>query len=334
MKKKEIKVRKFVSGFFVCGAVTGAAFLLSFKIPGIGSVTLSLLLGLIWATLVPGSVDAGSEGIAWIEKNLLPAAIVLMGWSVHLSGIYHLGLRGIGVVVFSVGSALAVAFILGPKAFGFNARMSLLVGSGNGICGTSAVSGVARVINASDEELGTVIPVINLLGAAGIALLPFLMTVFRLSSLAGGMLIGGSLQAVGHVAAAGFMMGDKVGETAILVKMARVLLLGPVMILVSLLVGRKSRGETDIRKKQKFPIPVFILLFLLLVFGRQKFSLPPGGDEMIHKLENGFMMLAMAAIGLRNNLKRLLIAGPKVFSFAACVWGVQIAVLLGILFYV
>lgn len=111
------------------------------------------------------------------------------------------------------------------KIFAFDEKVALLLGIGNGFCGSSAIGATEHIIGVEKKDAGLSIAVVNFLGTVGMFLLPIVGTLFlKFDHLNSGLLIGNTLQAVGNVAAAGFSVSPLSGQTAMIVKMARILI--------------------------------------------------------------------------------------------------------------
>ncbi|MEO0563330.1 MAG: putative sulfate exporter family transporter, partial [Chloroflexota bacterium] len=141
-------------------------------IPNIGGVTIAILLGIIVGNVLTKPLtETLGPGIKYGEKQLLPIAIALLGVELQLATLQSIGLVAIVIIIASILTSFTVSILLGTR-LGFSRRMSLLMGAGNGICGSSAVAATASAINADEHETGISIGVVNLLGTIGIFLMP------------------------------------------------------------------------------------------------------------------------------------------------------------------
>jgi uncharacterized integral membrane protein (TIGR00698 family) len=203
----------------------------------------------------------------------------------------------------------------------------LLIGAGNGICGSSAVAATTLVIDGNEIETGISISIVNLLGTIGIFLAPFLIQLFSMSDTAGGLLIGGSLQAFGQVVAAGFSVNDNVGQLATVVKMGRVLMLGPSVMLIGYWVQsqRRKLGQT---KNTGVRIPRFIIGFFIVSIVTSLNILPANVPDTVSTAGKFLLVLAMAGVGMRIQLRSLFRFGVKSVIFGALVSAIQITMIL------
>jgi len=295
-------------------------------IPTIGSVTFAILLG-----IVVGNISTQRKLIArgglFAEKKLLPLAIVLLGVELHLLTLVSLGLPAIVVIGITITTAIIASVYLG-RLFGFSPSFSLLMGAGNGICGSSAVAATSLVIDADEIDTGISISIVNLLGTIGIFLTPFLIQLFTMSDLEGGLLIGGSLQAFGQVVAAGFSVNDSVGQFATVVKMGRVLMLGPMVVMIGYWVQAQHRKSGKKTKKTAIQIPSFIVGFFVVSILASLNVIPPDMLAVIKTIGKYLLVLAMAGIGMRIQLRSLFRFGLKSLAFGALVSAIQMSLLI------
>ncbi len=263
-----------------------------------------------------------SEGIEWCEKVLLSWAVAMLGLNLDFGVLGESG-GGCGVavlvVIFVVVVTLGVGIVVG-RWFGLPRSFALLLGVGSAICGSSAIAAVAPLVTRDRTEIGLSVGVINLLGTVGIFLLPAIVVFQGFGDSAAGLLIGGSLQAVGHVVAAGFAVSDTVGELATAVKMFRVLLLGPVVIVLGLVM--RSRGG----KSSKL-VPAYIVAFVVLAVVGNLGILPVGWIGSMKTVSKILLAIAMAGVGLRIQVAGLVRQAPRALIAGAAIFFVQIVLL-------
>ncbi len=290
---------------------------------GIGSVTLAIVIGIGFGNILNGK-DLFSKGAAFAEKKILPFAIALLGMELNLKHIANLGLPALAVILTAISAAILSSLFIG-KLFGFTTRFSLLLGTGNAVCGSSAIAASAPVIGAEKEETGISVGVVNLLGTIGIFLLPLLATTLGLDEKSSGMLIGASLQAVGQVVAAGYAMGASIGAVAVLIKMGRVLMLGPVVMIYTS-IFKKGDGKGRLPK-----IPLFIIGFFISALIASSGFLPEVASKGIIGTGKALLLIAMAGIGMRIKFSALLKQGPKALLAGTLISIFQISAIVGVI---
>jgi uncharacterized integral membrane protein (TIGR00698 family) len=210
------------------------------------------------------------------------------------------------IIVFAIFSSLIIG-----RLFNLSNSLSFLIGIGNGICGASAIAGASSIMKSKKEDIALSISVINLLGTIGIFIVPLFINLFFEGSIENiGVIIGSTIQAVGQVTAAGFIMSNEIGEVAVITKMIRILMLGPILIFITFYY---SISNYKVSKKISFPIPFFIIGFILFTIAVNYNLIPLSLLPMINMLSKYSLLFAMAAIGLNISLKSILKDGPKVF---------------------
>ncbi len=229
-------------GVGLCLAVTGAAYALEAGERAMAgkawleALVLAILIGTAVRSLwTPG--DRWHEGIAFSAKYLLEVAVVLLGASVSAATILAAGLPLLAGIAGVVASAILLSFGIG-RLLGLPTRMALLVACGNSICGNSAIAAVAPVIGADSDDVAASIAFTAVLGVVVVLGLPLLGIALGMSGLAFGALAGLTVYAVPQVIAAASPLGATAVQMGTLVKLVRVLMLGPVCLVLSLVAPR------------------------------------------------------------------------------------------------
>ncbi len=246
-------------GVILCLIIGIIALYLSSFIP-LGAVAIAIVLGITIGNTVKFG-EKFNPGISFSEKNILSFAIALMGVNLNFTILQELGIKTVLFVIIAMGITIFSAVIL-SKIFNFNPKIALLMGIGNGVCGSSAIAATEKIIGAEKEDVGLSVAIVNFLGTIGIFLLPFITNiVLGFGDLKSGLAIGNTLQAVGQVVAAGFSISPDAGHIATIVKMTRILMLFPLVLVLLFIFKEKIKGD-----KQKFQLPkmpVFIIGFIL-----------------------------------------------------------------------
>lgn len=291
--------------------------------PWLGSILLALILGVVVGNTIlkSGVLDTG---LKFAEKRVLEFAIVLIGFGFDNQSLSGLTPQLVLCIVGSVSAVLLISVLLG-KVFNISSDLALLLGVGNAICGSAAIAATAPIVKANEREIGLSLGVINLLGLIGLAALPILSYALELSDFDAGVLIGGTLQSVGHVAASSFAMNEAVGEWAMVVKMGRVFLLVP-LLLIMFFFGQKR--ETD--NIGKFPL--FILFFIAAVSISNTELLSSTALGFLDSVGDFSLAVAMAAIGVGIKIQPLLKVSLNGIWFGATLFGIQILIVGSLVF--
>jgi len=284
----------------------------AFGHPIVEGLVLAILLGMLVRTLwtPPVTVDAG---VGFTAKEILEVAVLLLGASVDLPLLLRAGpALAVGIVLLVV-LGLVSSYGIG-RALGLPHKLSVLVACGNSICGNSAIAAVAPVIRAEKEHIASSIAFTAILGVVVVIGLPFLIHPLGLSFYQYGVLAGLTVYAVPQVLAAAFPVSVLSGQVGTLVKLVRVLMLGPVVLFFAL----KHRNDADAPPtgSARFQItrfvPWFIIGFLVLAGLRSSGAIPPGVAAPMKNLSTWLTVAAMAALGLGVDLKAIRTVGKPV----------------------
>ena len=274
----------------------------------IEGLVIAILLGMCVRTLwVPHAQFR--EGIAFSAKQLLEFAVLLLGASVNLPELMKAGpalLIGI-VLVVMIGLSSGVAI---GRALGLAPKLAILVACGNAICGNSAIAAVAPVIGADAKDVASAIAFTAVLGVAMVLGLPLLIGALGLSHYQYGVLAGMTVYAVPQVIAATFPVSALAGEVGTLVKLVRVLMLGPVVVFFSLRAPRAADGgrRLDLTKL----VPWFIIGFVALALLRSVGVLPTSVALPVREVSRWLTVVALAALGLGVDVRAVGRAGVRV----------------------
>lgn len=320
---------RILPGLGLCVAVTGAAYALQ------GGE--QLLLGRVWLEALVLAILVGTivsslwtpqegwfPGISFAAKFLLELAVMLLGASVSAATIFAAGPWLLLGIAGTVAVAIASSFGIG-RLFGLNTRLALLVACGNSICGNSAIAAVAPVIGADGDDVAASIGFTAVLGVLVVLGLPLLGMALHLDALQYGALAGLTVYAVPQVIAAAAPIGPVAVQMGTLVKLVRVLMLGPVCLLLSL-VAPSLRDEADELPPHitagdrpapgRLPlhrlVPWFILGFLALVGLRSLDLVPHAALFPISEAATILTVISMAALGLGVDIRSVAGAGGRV----------------------
>ena len=290
------------------------------------NLVLAIVIGTAVRTFLP--LWKGVEkGIAFSAKRIMEAAIVLLGASISLQALEAAGFALVGGIVVLVAFAILASYTLG-RTFGLNRKLAMLVACGNSICGNSAVAAVAPVIDAEGDDVAAAIAFTAVLGVAVVLALPLALHTFSMTTSQYGVLSGLTVYAVPQVLAAAQPGGPIAIQTGTLVKLIRVLMLGPVLL--TLAVGRGRENETSIRLSQI--LPWFIIGFALMMGCRSAGLIPQHLAAPLGSISNTLTVIAMAALGLTVDIRSVLQAGGRVILTASLSIFMLVVTSLGLIF--
>jgi uncharacterized integral membrane protein (TIGR00698 family) len=289
----------------------------------LNEVLVALLLGIAVGNLVklPKQFNVG---ISFSASTLLEFAIVLLAFGIDYQRFFALGWQAITIVIVSM-TIVLVATVWLAKKLKCPGSTGWLIGFGTAICGSAAIAALAPSVSKDKTDIGISLAVVNLFGLLGMIAIPFITSNW-LTETQNAILIGASLHSVGNVAGAGFGINDAIGEMAITVKLGRVALLTPALIIFNFFLPN-SHAEG-----QKFKLPWYLIAFIIISL-LVTFIAIPADIKSITKISSNFLLAtAMAAIGLKVSFKTLLNSGKKGLVFGALLFAIQLIV-IGVLMY-
>ncbi|OLP49794.1 hypothetical protein BJF91_17400 [Allorhizobium taibaishanense] len=272
-----------------------------------------ILLGTLVNSLLALSPKV-QPGVHFCAKIVLEAAIVLLGASISLQEIAGDGLALVLGIMALVCCGLVSSYGIG-RLLGLSHRPALLVACGNSICGNSAIMAAAPVIGADANEVASSIAFTAVLGILVVLLLPLLGALAGLDARHYGMVAGMVVYAVPQVLAATSSFGLVSLHVGTLVKLVRVMMLGPVLLALGMISSRRGEGREGAAKIGFAHLaPWFILGFLAMMLARSAGLLPQGLIAPSQHISGFFTTLSMAALGLQVNLRGLLASGGRVLA--------------------
>jgi uncharacterized integral membrane protein (TIGR00698 family) len=291
----------------------------AFGHPIVEGLVVAILLGMVIRTLwsPPPSVEGG---VGFTAKQVLEVAVFLLGASVDLPLLLKAGpALAIGIVLLVV-LGIASSYAIG-RAFGLPAKLCVLIACGNSICGNSAIAAIAPVIRADKSHVASSIAFTAILGVIVVVGLPFLIGPLGYNHYQYGVLAGLSVYAVPQVLAAAFPVSVLSGQVGTLVKLVRVLMLGPVVLFFAL----RHRHDPDAPPATPGAgfaitryVPWFIMGFLALALLRSAGMLPAGWVAPTRSISGWLTVAAMAALGLGVDLRAIARVGrPVILTVSA-----------------
>ena len=325
------QVARLWPGVALCAAIAAGAWLVAmleerlFTYAVIEAVVLALLAGMLIRTRwIPA--PRFTPGITFTAKPLLEFGIVLLGASLDLRLLQEAGGRLLLTVLITTASALGIGIWLGRKA-GLTANLAILVAVGNAICGNSAIAATAPIIRAKKEEVAAALSLTAILGVGIVIALPATKPLANLDYEQYGILAGLSVYAVPQVLAATFPVSTISGQIGTLVKLTRVLLLGPVVAMFALLNRDEEAGSTARFSLRRY-VPWFVTGFILTAILRTAGVIPDSLGGHAQDVSKVLTIAAMAALGFGVDIHVIRKTGARV---AAVVLGLLLMlVVLGL----
>jgi uncharacterized integral membrane protein (TIGR00698 family) len=307
-------VTQAAPGLALCLVIAAASWLLDglearvFGRAYVEAIVLAILVGAAVRTVwTPG--DWWSLGIAFSAKQLLEVAVVLLGVLIDAAVLVKAGWVLLGGVVLIVAVGLASGYAI-SRAAGLRHKLSILIACGNSICGNSAIAAVAPVIGADGSEVAASIAFSAILGVIVVVGLPFFGQMLKLSMVQYGALAGLTIYAIPQVLAATLSVSATSAQIGTLVKLVRVLMLGPVVLGLSLAQHRAA--PNGVRPPLGRLVPWFIVGFIVAAVARSTGIVPVSLVTPIRLAATDLTVLSMAALGLAVDVRALARVGHRV----------------------
>ncbi len=305
-------INQLTPGLSLCGLITLSSYYLEyleiylFERAWLETLVMAILLGSAVRTFYrPNS--RFDTGIHFGAKTLLEIAVVLLGASVSASAIMAQGASLIGGIALVVVIAIIASYSIGRLAR-LPKKMAILIACGNSICGNSAIAAVAPIIDADGNDVASSIAFTAVLGIAVVLILPIMIPLLNLTVLQYGVFAGLTVYAVPQVLAATTSVSLISAHIGTLVKLVRVLMLGPVVLTLSMLNSRNSGKRLTLSHMA----PWFIVGFLSLITMRSFNLIPQFFIEPAHIFSNLLTVMSMAALGLGVDVRSVARAGYRV----------------------
>ena len=281
----------------------------------IGASVLALFIGILFNRLRPVNGTFIESGVIFTSKRFLKFAIVLLGASLNIGTILEVGQISLVVLFFTLLTAFGGGYILG-RIMGLDWKMSSLISSGIGICGGTAIASVAPVIDAEDHQISYAMSYTFIFDMFLILLFPLVGQWLGLSNESFGLWAGTAINDTASVLAAGYTYSETAGDFATMVKLTRTLAIIPLVIGFSLSqISKEKKEQKHTGAKMGTNIlnvfPTFILGFLGFALLYSLGFIPETISQGMKDISKFLMVVALASIGLKTNLKDLKQSGVK-----------------------
>lgn len=296
-------VSKYISSFIPYDLISAGVF--------------AMLIGMSLNPVVTKN-NVFAPGFTLVSKRILKISIVLMGVSLSFSQVFEVGKFSLVVMTFTLITAFGGGYLIG-KIFGMNWKLSGLISAGTGICGGSAIAAIAPVIEAEDSDIAYAISSTFIFDIVMVILFPIMGHFFNMTDLGYGLWAGTAVNDTSSVVAAGYAFSDAAGNFAVIVKLTRTLSIIPVVLIFSMInehLNHKARvasGQAHEKAKINFKkiFPWFILFFLGVVAIKSTGIIPEPTCTTIAQMSKFAMVMALGAIGLKTNFKKVAASGFK-----------------------
>lgn len=283
-------------------------------IQGLSPLVLAMLMGMGLRNGI-GPLPGAAPGIAFVLRRILRLAIVLLGFQLTFPQLLALGPGGLATVALTL--AATFTFTKGmARILGVERRLGELIAAGTSVCGASAVMACNTVTRGSDEDVAYAIACVTVFGSLSMVLYPLIGAAVQMPPESYGLWAGSTIHEVAQVVGAGFARGEIAGHTATVAKLGRVILLAPLILALARL-GPDARTRSGARA----PVPWFVFGFLAVVLLNSHIDLPASASHAIALTTSFMMTMALAAMGLETDIRKLRMKGLRPLALGAIAWG-------------
>jgi len=310
-----------VPGLLLMAAVAGLAFTLR-RIPGVAILSPMILATLIGMALhnVFGTPAWAKPGVTFSLKRVLRLGIILLGLQLMASQVVQVGFAGVVVIAATLIATMSFTKWMG-RVMGVDAKVAELIGAGTSICGASAVIATNTVTRGRDKDVAYAVACVTVFGSLSMLLYPLLPGLLHLSPAAFGLWSGASIHEIAQVVAAAFQDGAHSGEIATVAKLTRVMMLAPVVITLGIIAVRRGTQNTGRSASRAAPpMPWFVLGFIAMMIVNSVVAIPTAPKADIALATTFLLSMALAAMGMETDFRKLKAEGLKPLALAAAAW--------------
>ena len=290
------------------------------RIVGLSSLTLAILIGMVLGnTVYPNLAERLSVGVAFAKGQILRLAIMFYGFKLTLTQVSSVGLSAVMSDALVLTSTFLLTYWIGTRWLKVDKQTTLLIGSGASICGAAAVIAAEPVVKAEAHKVTIAVATVVVFGTVAMLLYPFLYHLGWLQPWLNaqqyGIYTGSTIHEVAQVVVAGNAVSPEVGDTAVVTKMIRVMMLAPFLLILSFAL---TKGSSDNGKKPSFmnrvqqvKVPWFAFIFIAIVLLHTWVPMTASFERSMVMLDDVLLTMAMFALGLTTHLGAIKQAGVK-----------------------
>ncbi len=323
--KKANRPHTFNGIFFTCLFALSSYYIASLPwvaTKGFSPLVIAIVLGMIYgSTLRHHLPHEWTPGIQFIAKRILRLAIIFYGFRLTFQQVAAVGLDGFVLDLLIVSLTLLIGTWVGMKVFRLDRDTSILISSGAAICGAAAVLATEGVLKSEPHKAAVAVISVVIFGTTAMILYPYLQHAgwFGLDNTHYAIFAGATIHEVAQVLVAGSEIDAQTGSIAVIVKMTRVMLLAPALIVLGIWLARSTKQKLQHNLSET--VPWFAVIFIGIV-GFNSLNLLPGlMVSVINQADTFLLTLAMAALGIETNLTKVKKIGLKPLYFSIFLFG-------------
>lgn len=311
---------RLLPGLGLTAAIALAATLLH-RLPVVSNFSpmiLAILIGTVFHNLI-GTPAIAKPGVTFSMRRVLRLAIILLGLQLTAAQVAAVGIGGVAIIVAGLVCTFGFTVFMG-RVLKVDPKLAELIAAGTSICGASAVICTNTVTEAKDEDVVYAVACVTVFGSLAMFLYPLLPGLLQLDARAYGLWSGASIHEIAQVVAAAFQDGQQAGQFGTVAKLTRVMMLAPMVIALGVIAARKARQAGPAEKRKAPPLPWFVLGFIAMVALNSVFPLAPSLKPAAVAITTFLLSMALAAMGLETEIKKLRAKGLRPLLLGAFAW--------------
>jgi len=321
-------IRTMYPGLLFVIVLAFVATFLGRLLPLIGGSVFGIVLGILIGNLL-GKPKKTTEGLKFASKKILQWAIIVLGGGLSLTQVYKVGLSSLYVMIFTLSAAFITAYGFG-KLMKIPIKLTSLIGMGTAICGGSAIAAISPIIEAEDKDIAYSISTVFMFNVIAVLIFPPLGHLLGFSDKAFGLWAGTAVNDTSSVVAAGYAFSNAAGAYATIVKLTRTTMIIPISLIFAAIVSIKKKKEAsksgEVNYSFKKIFPWFIIWFLVASLLNTVGVINGQMVGFVTELGKFLIVVALSAIGLNSDFKKMMETGFKPMLLGLIVWASVAAV--------
>lgn len=315
-------IKQNLLGILFAFAIALLANWLGTLLPIIGGAVFGILIGILINNSI-GKPKSTVKGVTFTSKKILQWAIIMLGGGLSLTQVWKTGLSSFSVMIFTLSAAFLSAYGLG-KLLKVPNNLKSLIGVGTAICGGSAIAAISPIIEADDMDIAYAVSTIFLFNIIAVLIFPPLGHLLHFTDKAFGLWAGTAINDTSSVVAAGYAYSNAAGAYATIVKLTRTTMIIPISLIFSLITAYKKKKEANENSKINYSFkkifPWFIIWFLVASLLNTLGLFSTNSIYYINIIGKFMIVMALTAIGLNSDFKKMLKTGVKPIILGLMVW--------------
>ncbi|CDF59143.1 YeiH family protein [Thermobrachium celere] len=315
-------IKENLSGITLCFILATISYKLGKVFPIVGGPVFGIILGIIINNTI-GKPKNTQEGIKFTSKKILQWAIIVLGAGLNIKQIYQTGLESLSVTIVTLIVAFATAFIFG-KLLNIPYKLKSLIGVGTAICGGSAIAAISPIIEADEMEVAYSISTIFLFNVIAVLIFPPLGHILGFDDKAFGLWAGTAINDTSSVVAAGYIYSNTAGAYATIVKLTRTTMIIPISLIFAIITSLQKKKDSKQNNSVNYSFnkifPWFIIWFLVASILNTIGLFPKETISYINSVGKFMIIMALSAVGLSTDFKKILKTGIKPLLLGLIVW--------------